>query len=157
MSARARPRRPAIASSPPAQAGPAPRWRARLRLVAGLLLGTFAMLGAGTARPAWARPAVPAEAPAAAPPAGPAAVPEGEGPRGGPRGPWRNLSPAQREAIRQLSREQREALAGRPGGRPGAGNAAPGARLTPRERRELRAVIREEHERRGGRGGGKRP
>ncbi len=71
------------------------------------------------------------------------------------RGNWRNLPPAQREAIRRLSREEREALANRLAARPGGGGA-PG-RLSPEERRQLRAQIREEHERRSGRiGGGKR-
>ncbi len=148
MTAKKMPQRTAVGASPPA-----PRWRGRLRLLAGSLLGVVAFLGAGAWRPAVARPGVPngaAGAPAAAPEI--PAEPGGEA----PRGPWRDLSPAQRQAIRQLSREQREALAARPGGRHG-GAAPPGARLSARERRELRDVIREEHERHGQGGhGGKR-
>ena len=69
-------------------------------------------------------------------------------------GNWRNLSPAQRDAIRRLSQEQRAALANRRGG---AGGVPPAQRLSPEERRQLRDQIREEHERRSGRfGGGKR-
>jgi len=74
-----------------------------------------------------------------------------------PRGTWRNLSPAQREAIRRLSQEERDALATRPPGRQGPGSL-PGMRLSPQERRQLREQIREEHERRGAIfGRGKRP
>jgi len=81
----------------------------------------------------------------------------GAPPRDVPRGNWRNLSPEQRDAIRRLSQEEREALANHPPGRPGAG-PPPGARLSPQERRQLREQIREEHERRGGFfGRGKRP
>jgi hypothetical protein len=96
-----------------------------------------------------ARPVVPPAPPVEA--GGPNAAGEpGPGPR--------DLTPAQRQAIRQLSREQREALGSNPRARPGA-PGVPGARLTPLERRQLRAQIREEHERNGkGRfGSGKRP
>ena len=72
-------------------------------------------------------------------------------------GGWRNLSPEQREAIRRLSREEREALSNRGAGRRG-GAPPPGMRLSPQERRQLRDQIREEHERRGAGGGwGRRP
>lgn len=99
---------------------------------------------------AWGRPSSP-EAP---PPQG---EPQGQFPREAQRGDWRNLSPAQREAIRRLSQEEREALVGRPYRRQGAGPLA-GTRLSPEERRQLRQQIREEHERRTGRSGlGKRP
>jgi len=148
-------RSPTRAIEPP----PAPRRRAAagrrgpLRLLTGLLLGAFAVLGCGAMRPALARLNDPTAADAPRPAPGRPADAAGDG----PRGPWRELSPEQRQAIRQLSREQREALSGRPGARPGGG--VPPARLTPRERRELREVIREEHERRAPppRRGGKRP
>jgi hypothetical protein len=58
---------------------------------------------------------------------------------------WRNLTPAQREAIRRLSQEQREALANRPAA---GADRLPGARMSPAERRQLREQIRAEHERR---------
>ena len=76
-------------------------------------------------------------------------------PREPPRSNWRNLSPAQRDAIRRLSQEEREALIHRGRGRQG-GAVGPGSRLSPQERRHLRDQIREEHERRGG-GWGRRP
>ena len=138
------------------------------RAMCGALRRTLAALaclaGSGVVTLACARPYLPAPppqlpaAPLAAPGPPNAPNPPVEPPRAVPRGFWRNLSPAQRQAIRELSREQREALAGRQGLRPDGANA-PGARLTPRERRELRDVIREEHERRGGGrfGPGKRP
>ncbi len=73
------------------------------------------------------------------------------------RGTWRNLPPEQREAIRRLSEQERQALASRGTNRSGEA-APPGGRLSLEERRQLRAQIREEHERRGPRsGGGKRP
>jgi len=108
----------------------------------------LAVLCMGLVASAFGRPALP---PAPAQPPAPAAdLPGGE------RGNWRNLSPAQRDAIRRLSREQREALINRRQGRQGDA-AAPAGRLTPEERRQLRAQIREDHERRGGRfGGGRR-
>jgi len=87
--------------------------------------------------------------------AGPSEAPGGSGrepQRDFPRGYWRNLSPDQREAIRRLSQEEREALANRSAARQG-GALPPGARLSPKERRQLRDQIREEHERRGGRRG----
>jgi hypothetical protein len=77
-------------------------------------------------------------------------------PREGRQGYWRNLTPAQRDAIRRLSQEQRDALGRRPGLRPGAG-VPPGSRLSAEERRQLRDQIREDHERRIGRLGGRRP
>jgi hypothetical protein len=73
------------------------------------------------------------------------------------RGNWRNLSPEQRDAIRRLSQEERQALIHRAPNRPGEA-PVPAARLSREERLQLRAQIREEHERRGPRaGGGKRP
>jgi len=85
----------------------------------------------------------------------------GEAPRDGypdsRRGNWRNLSPEQRDAIRRLSQEERQAMAGRARGPNGEG-APQGGRLSIEERRQLREQIREEHERRGLRAGGaKRP
>lgn len=86
-----------------------------------------------------------------------------EGGRDAAQGRWADLPPAEREAIRRLSQEQREALARR---RDGARQGQPpGERLTPEERRRLRELIREEHERsqeherHSGRmgGGGRRP
>ena len=84
-------------------------------------------------------------------------------PRDAPRDPttdarreyWRNLSPEQRDSIRRLSQEQRQALLDRPTGRAGE-PPLPAARLSREERRQLRAQIREEHERRGPRAGGSR-
>jgi len=73
------------------------------------------------------------------------------------RGNWRNLSPEQRDAIRRLSQEERQAMAGRARNPNGEG-APQGGRLSIEERRQLREQIREEHERRGLRSGGaKRP
>jgi hypothetical protein len=68
-------------------------------------------------------------------------------PRDAERGGWRNLSPAQRDAIRRLSQEERDALAAGSNARPG-GPLPPGARLSAQERRQLREQIRQEHERR---------
>ncbi len=99
----------------------------------------LAALWWGLAVSAAAQPGLPSPPPLPAPGA--------EAPREPGRN-WRNLSPEQREAIRRLSRERRDAQAARSGG---AG--APG-RLSPEERRQLRAQIREEHERRSGRLGG---
>ncbi len=90
------------------------------------------------------------------PPAGAAEAPRDRFPEGG-RGNWRNLSPEQRDAIRRLSQEERQALINRNRGRNGEA-PAPGGRLSAEERRQLREQIREEHERRGLRAGGaKRP
>jgi hypothetical protein len=93
-------------------------------------------------------PADPLEAPSA--PGAALAAPDRDAQQEARRGYWRSLSPAQREAIRRLSQEQRQALANRPGPRQG-GVVPPGGRLTPEERRQLRAQIREDHERHGGR------
>lgn len=132
----ARFQRPRSSAAAPARS---PR-RAAFAFVRGALAWMALVLGAALVAPALARPEVP-----------PAPAPDADGPArrppGGPRGAWRDLTPEQRESIRQLSREQREALAARGGPRPGGPGGA-GARLTPKERRELRAVIREEHERR---------
>lgn len=119
-----------------------------------------ALLCSGLITAAWGRAGVPPLPPAPESPSEPQRdadrLPEAPQ-RDFPRGNWRNLSPAQREAIRRLSQEERQALGTRPPGRPGA-NAPPGTRLSPRERRQLRDQIREEHERRfGGFGRGKRP
>jgi hypothetical protein len=141
-----------------------PRWfngsRPRSAALRSLCVALASLACSGLIAVAAARPNLPPAAPPPlpeTPPPGPSNLP-GELPRDEPRVPWRNLSPAQREAIRQLSREQREALLGRPGARPGGGYV-PGAHLTPRERRDLRALIREEHERHGGgrAGSGRRP
>jgi len=104
----------------------------------------------------------PVQAPSPVPPMGrdspePARPGQGLPPQDLGRGGWRNLSPEQREAIRRLSREEREALMNHAAGRQGAA-PAPGTRLSPQERRQLREQIREEHERRGGGfGRGRRP
>jgi len=79
------------------------------------------------------------------PPLPPPPMPAGPGAARDPHGNWRTLSPEQRDAIRRLSQEQREALIK---GRPGVAGAGPAPRLSPEERRQLRAQIREEHERR---------
>jgi len=81
--------------------------------------------------------------------------------REAPRGNGRNLSPAQRDAIRRLSHEERDALA-RPRGPAGvapmpAPATAPASRLSADERRQLRAQIREEHEMRRDRFAGRHP
>jgi hypothetical protein len=74
-----------------------------------------------------------------------------------PRASWRNISPEQRDAIRRLSEEERQALVSRGGNRNGEA-VQPGGRLSIDERRQLREQIRAEHEHRGPRsGGGMRP
>lgn len=109
-----------------------------------------------------AQTALPPPPPLPPPPYGAQAQPgAGQGPRDpyaeGRRGNWRNLSPEQREAIRRLSQEERQALANRNRNRNDEA-PAPGGRLSIEERRQLREQIREEHERRGLRAGGpKRP
>jgi hypothetical protein len=122
------------------------RRSAFLRLLSGLVCLGMPLL-------VLARPSLPPPPPPPPPPAG-AQDGRPEGALGNPR----NLSPEQRDAIRRLSQEEREAMANRQAqrqqGRPGAN----GPRLSPEERRHLRQQIREEHERRGGRfGSGKRP
>lgn len=120
---------------------------ARARALA-LLLALAGLSGAGRASP-------PVGPPPALPDATGAPGVESGGERDARRGPWRDLSPEQREAIRRLSQEQREALATR---RWRQRTAPPFARLSPEERRQLREQIREYRERRGGRfGGGARP
>jgi hypothetical protein len=116
-----------------------------------LVAGLVPLAGA---RPLPAAPALPP------PPPGFAADRE-EASREGPGGRLGGLPPAEREAIRRLSQEQRDELARREGARRGQ---APGSRLTPEERRRLRELIREEHERReererhsGRTGSGRRP
>lgn len=143
-----------------AAALPRPRKLEHARNALRLLMAALvSWMASGLFAVALARPNVPgppAEVPAAPPAAAPAAPPGGAAPRAQTppaeaRGNWRNLTPAQREAMRQQLREQHEALAGRPGARPAPGApgtpAPPGGRMSPQERRELRAVIREEHER----------
>jgi hypothetical protein len=116
-------------------------------------IGLLAVLYGGLVASAWSDPALPPPPPP--PPAAPAAAP-GAG-ADAPRGTWRNLSPEQRDAIRRLSQEERQALINRAQNR-GGDPPAPAGRLSREERRQLRAQIREEHERRGLRpGGGKRP
>ncbi len=126
----------------------------------------FGLFCAGLLGPGWGQtplPPVPPPPMQGATPLAPAGEEAPEAPRADspqrdfPRSGWRNLSPAQREAIRRLSREEREALLKRGGPRQGGG-APPGMRLSPQERRQLREQIREEHERRGGGfGRGRRP
>ena len=138
--------------------------RSRFAAALGALFGLFC---GGLISPGWGQTPLPLPPPAPpvqgaaplAPPGEEATEPlRGESPqRDFPRSGWRNLSPAQREAIRRLSREEREALLKRGGPRQG-GAAPPGMRLSPQERRQLRDQIREEHERRGGGfGRGRRP
>lgn len=131
--------------------------------LASALAALLSVVCAGQIGSAWARAPLPLTLAQNAPPA-PGVEPAeglgaagGEAPRDFPRSGWRGLSPAQREAIRRLSQEEREALINRGRGR--LGGAAPsGARLSPQERRHLREQIREEHERRGGGfGRGRRP
>jgi len=125
-----------------------------LVLLPALCGGLLATTAAQTALP----PPPPLPPPAYGPPSSAGAA-EGQREPGaeGRRGNWRNLSPEQREAIRRLSQEERQALANRNRSRNGEA-PAPGGRLSVEERRQLRAQIREEHERRGLRGGGaKRP
>lgn len=137
------------------------RFASALAALFGLVCATLIGPGWGQTPP-FPPPAPPASVQGAAPvaPAGnePIDTLRGEGPqRDFPRSGWRNLSPAQREAIRRLSREEREALLQRGGTRQG-GAPPPGMRLSPQERRQLREQIREEHERRGaGFGRGRRP
>jgi hypothetical protein len=124
-------------------------------------LSILAVLYGGLLASAWGRPGLPPPPPL--PPPAPAIAAPGagdvprEGYAEGRRGNWRNLSPEQRDAIRRLSQEERQALINRAQNRAGEAPAPPG-RLSREERRQLRAQIREEHERRGLRpGGGKRP
>jgi hypothetical protein len=90
----------------------------------------------------------PANPPAISPAISPANPPAANAPANaspaGPRGA-RALSPADREALRQLGEEQRKAMNGGQGAR-SPGPALPG--MTPLERRRLREQLREEHERR---------
>ena len=136
---------------------------------ASALAALFGVLCASLMGPAWGRAPWPVSAPPAtlqgSAPTAPVAeqAPEaarglrGEAQSGTGQGGWRNLTPEQREAIRRLSREQREALINRTDPRRGAA-PSPGARLSPQERRQLREQIREAHELRGaGFGRGRRP
>ncbi|HXY21605.1 MAG TPA: hypothetical protein VEI29_02900 [Burkholderiaceae bacterium] len=131
------------------------------------LAGLLGLFCSGLVGPGWGQtplplppPPAPVQGTSALAPGGDEATEtlHGELPqRDFPRSGWRNLSPAQREAIRRLSREERETLLKRGGPRQG-GAPPPGARLSPQERRQLREQIREEHERRGGGfGRGRRP
>jgi len=105
-------------------------------------LGLLVLLCAAFLSPAWAS----ARAPLPPPPP----PPEFE------RGPWRNLAPEQRDAIRRLSQEQRQALERGASAGPSAAPFA-GSRLSPEERHRLREQIRQDHERRQARAGGHRP
>jgi hypothetical protein len=120
-------------------------------------LSLLVALCGGLLATAWGRPALPPPPP---PPGAAVAAPgAGDAPGTGDtrRGPWRNLSPEQRDAIRRLSQEERQALINRAQNRSGE-SPLPGTRMSREERRQLRAQIREEHERRSLRpGGGKRP
>jgi len=131
--------------------------------LASALVALLGLVCTGQTSSVWAQAPLPFILAQGAPPAPGGEAPQGPGPARGdlqrdvPRNGWRSLSPAQREAIRRLSQEEREALINRGGGRLG-GAAPPGARLSPQERRQLREQIREEHERRGGGfGRGRRP
>ncbi len=130
------------------------------RVLAVLALLGFLQFGLSALARASPVPMLPPPPPPLPPPG---FAPPNAGPLGAvpPRGYWRYLSPAEREAIRRLSQEQRQALVNPLAPRappllPGV--PPPGGRLSPEERRQLRDQIREEHERRGGRfGSGKRP
>jgi hypothetical protein len=114
-------------------------------------LALFAVLCAGLSAAARGQPGVPL------PPAPPVLPAPHEPSADARREYWRSLTPEQRESIRRLSQEQRQALINRAPVRPGEA-PAPAGRLSLEERRQLRAQIREEHERRGPRmGGAKRP
>jgi hypothetical protein len=144
---------------------PLPARNALLRRVLGAVM-LIAMCGNSRAQPGeepatpFSLPSSPA-APAPSSP-GPAAAADGAAaaPRDlsaeGRRNAWRNLSPADRAAIRNLLQEQRNALGKRPSAHSGRASP-PGARLSPEERKRLNEQIREDRERRGGRFGGRRP
>jgi len=154
-----------LAVRAPGDAAPAARggaWRLTVRmLLAACLAGSLAGMAGARARAAPAPGALhdrATDGPRETVSPGSAEAPrrvERDSPQDNGRGRWRNLTRAQRDAIRRLSQEERDALAR--GTNPRQGGAAPGARLSPEERQQLRDQIREEHERHGARhGAGKR-